>query len=148
LELTDATEALAWLEAERANLVAAVRQAATAPGVPSAAAVRLANALVGFFLQCGYWHDWQEVNQTALAVARQTGDRAGEAIVLCDLGGMLVRRGDQEQAVAHFEEVLAIYRELGDRAGHAATLTNLGDLRVRQGRHQGATTSRCRRRPC
>jgi hypothetical protein len=36
VELADAATALDWLDAERANLLAAVRQAAATPGVPAA----------------------------------------------------------------------------------------------------------------
>jgi NB-ARC domain len=66
LEFADSQAALAWLEAERANLLAAVRQAATSPGVPGELAIQLAQALFGFFSVRGYWDDWAQVNQTAL----------------------------------------------------------------------------------
>jgi hypothetical protein len=76
LEFTDETAALDWLEAERANLLAAVQQAAATPGVPAAITMQLSQALFGFFLVHSYWQDWVRVNQTALGIARRVGDRA------------------------------------------------------------------------
>lgn len=49
LEFAGDTAALGWLEAERANLLAAVEQVAATPGVPAEVAIELAQALFGFF---------------------------------------------------------------------------------------------------
>jgi DNA-binding SARP family transcriptional activator/Tfp pilus assembly protein PilF len=138
LELADDQAALAWLEAERANLLAAVRQAAASPDVPDAVPIQLAHALQGFFWIRNYWQDWAQVNQTALAVARGSGDRAAEAQALNNLGVVHWRQGQYAQALACNQRSLAIFRELGDRRGQGASLSNLGIAAERQGRYDEA----------
>jgi tetratricopeptide (TPR) repeat protein len=138
LEFADEKEALGWLEAERANLLAAVQQAAATPGVPATIAVQLSQALFGFFLVHSYWQDWVRVNQTALGVARRVGDRAAQAQAHNDLGVGHLRQGRYEQALACLQESLAIYRELEDRRGQAASLGNLGLVYEWQGRYEQA----------
>ena len=78
--------ALGWLDAERANLLAAVRPAATTPGVPAEMAVQLATPCSPSS-RCGATpQDWVQVNQTALGIARRLGDRAAQAQAHNDLG--------------------------------------------------------------
>jgi DNA-binding SARP family transcriptional activator/Tfp pilus assembly protein PilF len=138
LEFTDDTAALGWLEAERANLLAAVQQAAATLGVPATIAVQLAQALYGFFLVHSYWQDWEQVNQTAVLAARRVGDRAGEAQAHNDLGVAYWRLGRYDQALACHQQSLAIRRELGDCHGQAASLGNLGLVHEQQGRYDQA----------
>jgi hypothetical protein len=78
-EFADDQWALRWLEAERDNLLAAVRQAATTPGVPVEMAFQLAQGLHGFFLVRNYWEDWVQASQTALRAARRVGDLGAQA---------------------------------------------------------------------
>ena len=78
LGFADATAALEWLEAERANLLAAVQQA-TAPGVPGELAVQLAQGLFGYLSVRSDRGDLVRVSQIALGAARRAGDRAGQA---------------------------------------------------------------------
>jgi DNA-binding SARP family transcriptional activator/tetratricopeptide (TPR) repeat protein len=136
LELPDEHSALAWLEAERANLLAAIQQAATTPGIPNELATQLAHALFGFLWVRGHWDDWVRVSQLALAAARRTGDRAAQAHAHNDLGLAHYRQGRYEQALACHQEGLAIFRELRDRRGQAASLNNLGIVYEEQGRYQ------------
>ena len=77
VEFADDTAALAWSEAERPNLLAAVQQAAATPGVPDEIATQLAHGLYGFFVVRGHQQDWVQANQVALGVARRgvTGPR-------------------------------------------------------------------------
>jgi len=139
LTFRDDHAALGWLDAERANLVAAVEQAATsAPGVPDEIAVQLAHALYAFFLMRGHWDDWAQVNQIALGVARGKGDLIGQAQVHSDLGVRYWRRGRYEDAVACLQESLTIRRSVGDRPGQAASLANLGLVHQSQGRYEQA----------
>jgi DNA-binding SARP family transcriptional activator/tetratricopeptide (TPR) repeat protein len=127
LAFADTAAALDWLEAERANLVAAVQQiAGTADGVPPALAVQLAQALFGFFRVRGYWTEAAQVNEVALEVAVARGDRAAEAAVRIDLGAAWGQLERYPQARACLAEAIAGHRELGDRPGLAAGLVNLG----------------------
>jgi DNA-binding SARP family transcriptional activator/tetratricopeptide (TPR) repeat protein len=138
LELADDTAALSWLEAERANLLAAVQQAAATPGVPAAMAIQLAQALFGFYLVRNYCEDWVLVNQAALDAACRMGDRAARAQAHNDLGVANTRLGRYEQAEACHHQALAIRRELGDRHGQAASLSNVSAIHAWQGRHAEA----------
>jgi DNA-binding SARP family transcriptional activator/tetratricopeptide (TPR) repeat protein len=128
LALADEAAALEWLDAERDNLMAAVQQAVSTPGVPAAIAVQLAHALFGFFSIRAHWDDWAHVNQVALDTARRLGDRAGEAHAATDLAFVWWLRGRFGEANALYEQGLAITRELGDRHGEAAALAGLGDV--------------------
>ena len=133
LELADAATALDWLDTERANLLAAIRQAAATPGVPAEITIQLAQALFGYFSVRSHWRDWVQVNQTALGIARRLGDLAAQAQAHNDLGLGHSRPGRFREALACHQQSLAIRRELGDQQGQAASLGNLGTLHAWQG---------------
>lgn len=136
LEFADAGAALAWLEAERANLLAAVIRAASAD--LHTAVLQLAPATFVFFLQRGYWLDCVRLNRTALAVAEKCGDRLAQAQALCDLGGAFEFQGRSDDALGCISRSLDIHREIGNEGGQAALLNNLGVVHSRQGRHDEA----------
>jgi len=139
LEFGNDQAALQWLDAERANLVAAVAQAATSgSGVLEEMAAQLAHTLYGFFMVRGHWSDWAQVNQIALDIARANGDRPGQAQVHNDRGVRYWRLGRYEQALACLQESLAIRRQLDDLPGQAACLVNLGLVYQWQGRYDQA----------
>jgi DNA-binding SARP family transcriptional activator len=137
LDLADAERALAWLDAERANLVAAVGQAAAA-GLPGVPAAQLAHALFAFFQVRGDWDECARVNEVAMASARRAGDRGGEALAGTDLGVAHEHQGRHDRALARHQASLAAFRQLGDLDGQVATLSNLGNLRDSQGRYDDA----------
>ncbi len=85
-------QAVAWLEAERANLHAAAGYAA-ASGRPLHA-VLLPAAMDGFLDARGYWDQGLTLHQAALAAARQAGDRPAQACALLLLAGMQVMTED------------------------------------------------------
>jgi DNA-binding SARP family transcriptional activator/tetratricopeptide (TPR) repeat protein len=130
--------AMAWLEAERANLVAAVAQAAV--GVAPGVAGQLAASLFGFFDIRGYWDDWERVNQLALQAARACQDVRGEAQAWRDLGAVAWRRFRLDEATSHLQRSLELRRRLGDRHGEAQTLNNLGLVLIAGRRYQDATS--------
>jgi tetratricopeptide (TPR) repeat protein len=65
--------------------------------------------------------------EQALAIARETGDREGEAADLGNLGNCYADLGQIPRAIELCEQALAIARETGDRQGEAADLGNLGN---------------------
>jgi tetratricopeptide (TPR) repeat protein len=119
-----AEDALAWYDSERANLVAATRQAAAA-GL-QAIAWRLPASLFSVFSRRGNWADCIATNRIALDSARAAGDRRGEAWVLNTLGEALALTRDPE-GLTLLEESLAIRREIGDRTGEAQAANNVAD---------------------
>jgi DNA-binding SARP family transcriptional activator len=117
-----AEQALGWYELERANLVAATREAA-ARGLHDIA-WKLPVSAMNFFMLHGYRADWMITHRIALASARSLADRKGEGWVLNSLG---VLYGEQhaDDAVGYFEQALAIYRAIGDQRGQAQAANNL-----------------------
>jgi tetratricopeptide (TPR) repeat protein len=65
--------------------------------------------------------------EQALAIARETGDRANETAGLTSLGLCYYYLGEIPRAIDLFEQVLAIARETGDRASETAGLGNLAN---------------------
>ena len=120
--------ALAWLESERPNLLAAVHQVAADPALPAAAATSLARALFAFFHVRGYLNDWVEVNEAARAVARRAGDPIAEAHASRDLGAAFEVRGEYSKALTCLGGALDRYAAAGDRPGEAACLNGLGTV--------------------
>jgi tetratricopeptide (TPR) repeat protein len=141
-QLPDLRAALAWLEAERENLMAAVSQAASlAPGIPVELAGQLARALHGFFSVGSYWDDCIAANQTALRLALRTGDAVTQAYAHNDLGVAYEALGRYQEATTSHHQSLALSRARGDRKGQAASLGNLGRVYQRLGRYQEAIGS-------
>ncbi len=69
------------------------------------------------------WIAWLE---TALAIAREIGNRRGEGAHLGNLGLAYFSLGQRERAIEHHEQALAIAREISDRRGEGNRLGNLG----------------------
>jgi tetratricopeptide (TPR) repeat protein len=67
-------------------------------------------------------------------IRRETGDRAGEARTLDNLGIAYERLGRYGEAVTYHEAAVAIRRAIGDRAGEAESVGNLGFVYSRLGR--------------
>ncbi len=68
----------------------------------------------------------QQRAQQALQLARQDGDRSGEAAARVNLGSVERQRGRYDQAVLEFERAVAITREISDQPGYASAQANLG----------------------
>jgi len=138
LAFASATQALDWCELERANLVAATRQAA-AYGLHDIAWKLAVAAAVGFDRQ-GHRTEWLTTHQVALASARELADKRAEARVLNSIGMVLsLQRNDE--ALQYFEQATAICREIGDRAGQAQAANNLGFHYRLLGRHKEAVAA-------
>ena len=131
LSFPAAAPALAWCEAERANLVAATRQAASY-GMHDIA-WKLPVAALSFFNRRACWSEWIATHQIGLASARLAGDPAGEASVLDSLG-MVYGRLRMPDTFSCYEKALSIRYELGDELGAAKTTNNLADSLLRQQR--------------
>ncbi|MFK3733386.1 tetratricopeptide repeat protein [Streptomyces sp. NPDC088090] len=119
----DRAEALAWLDAERANLIAAVHQATA--HVPEVV-VRLTSTPSVYLHERRRFHDALILNGHAVEAARRLDDRTGEAFALGHLGlaSRELRRFDE--AIDQLGRVVDLYRELGDRYNEATALSGLG----------------------
>ena len=138
VEFGDRAEALDWLETERANLSAAVRQAAAGPDAEIA--WQLTTALFGFFDLRGPWDEWEQVNQLALEAAQRRGEIRGEAQVRRELGAIAWRRFKLEEATGHLSRSLELWRLVADLHGEAQTLNSLGLVLTARGCHHDAAT--------
>jgi DNA-binding SARP family transcriptional activator/predicted negative regulator of RcsB-dependent stress response len=117
-------EALDWYDAERANLIAASRQAAQS-GLHDVA-WRLPTALFPVFNRRDNWSDCIASHRIALDSARLDGNRLAEGWASANLGQALARLRDKE-ALGHLEQALATRRELGDDRGAAQATLGLAD---------------------
>jgi DNA-binding SARP family transcriptional activator/Tfp pilus assembly protein PilF len=128
------TELLAFLDAERENMVAVVRHA-TEQGY-DVTAWHLTYLLAGYFEFRGHWSDRVEICRWGLRAAQRVGDPFAEGLMRSSLGVACceVRRFDE--ALEHLREALALSHDSGDSRGlgtaHnniAVALTGLGKLR-------------------
>jgi DNA-binding winged helix-turn-helix (wHTH) protein/tetratricopeptide (TPR) repeat protein len=76
----------------------------------------------------------RELFERALALARGTGNRRGEAAVLVNLAVLDNRAGDAAGAGLRLREGLDAAREAGDGSLEGSTLANLGATEANQGR--------------
>jgi tetratricopeptide (TPR) repeat protein len=74
----------------------------------------------------GLWRDFADLAEQCLAWAQAYGDQRNEAILLNELGYMHNALGDQQQALAYYEQAFPLFRQVGDKVGEAATLNNIG----------------------
>jgi tetratricopeptide (TPR) repeat protein/DNA-binding XRE family transcriptional regulator len=132
-------QAAAWLETERANLHAATDYAAS-HGRPEHA-IAIPAAISGFLAYRGYGDQSAALHQTALAAARQAGDRLGEADTLDGLGVLQGDVGDYPAAAASLARAVALYGDAGDLPGQAHALNQLAYLHVLTADYPAAAAS-------
>lgn len=126
----DPARALGWLQAELANLVAAVQHAGRHGW--SRHAIRLA-ADLSRYLYGGHLTEAVAMHTAALAAARLDGDQAAEAGALNELGMICQYQARYPAAAEYLDRALTLYREIGDHSGEAAAMINLGGICFRLG---------------
>lgn len=115
------TDALAWLEAELPNLVAAVHQAARDGRARTACL--LADGLRGYFFGRGLGSQWLDVAGTARAVAATDGEAAAAELSLAEAYWSL---GRYPAAVEHNTLAVALARRAAWADAESTALGNLG----------------------
>jgi DNA-binding SARP family transcriptional activator/tetratricopeptide (TPR) repeat protein/DNA-binding XRE family transcriptional regulator len=130
-EFADSTAALAWLNAERANLVALV--ALLAQQDKADAALRLSDRLAGYFRMTSNSVDWQVV---ATAVRRAVSDDVPIAVACAELhlGTLRSMQTRYEAAAGHFAACADRARRAGWVAGEAVALNNQAGVYWQLGR--------------
>jgi tetratricopeptide (TPR) repeat protein len=134
--MADAAAALAWLDAERPNLVAVCAYTA-AEGWPGHT-IWLSTILFRYLDAGAHFPDALSIHADAMDAASETGDAAAGAYACANLGVIHMRQGRYEQAAERYQEALARFSKTGDRVGEARTLTHLGLVNWRQGRYDEA----------
>lgn len=125
---TAARSDLAWLRAERANLLACLDYAAGA-GWP-AQVVSLTTAMAALLRRDGPWPQAERLHAAAVQAARGLGDRAALARCLLELAVVRRLTSNHLSASQDLSAALDIHRALGDRVGEAAALLELSHLRT------------------
>ncbi|MEV0385446.1 BTAD domain-containing putative transcriptional regulator [Nonomuraea sp. NPDC050643] len=129
---------LAWIEAERAGIVAGVRQCAS---------LRLdelcwdwAMSAMNLFETRSCHDEWRATHETALHSARMSGDIRGQAAMLNGLARLHFAQDDLTGCGRALEEALDLFDKAEDRHGHALALVNMAELHRLQGRNADALT--------
>lgn len=132
----DREAALAWFEAERGTLTAAVQLAADLES--DALCWHLATSLLTFFYLRSYWSDWVGTHRTALAAATRAGDLRGQAAMLRGLGNVYGDLHRLPESIAAHRRAQRLLVELDDQLGQAWNLNNLAVAQVELGRYAEA----------
>jgi tetratricopeptide (TPR) repeat protein len=125
LTFASAQAANTWLEAERENLIATVRQDAEA-GLPTLAWL-LADAASGVFRQRQRSHEWISTAHIGLAAAERDGNPYGLVAMHECLARGYAARADQRTAIRHYREALSAATSLGWLEAEISALENLGN---------------------
>ncbi|MER6362551.1 tetratricopeptide repeat protein [Kitasatospora sp. NPDC001527] len=119
-------EALAWLAAERANLVAAVHTAHAAGRYETAQHL---TSHLSFYLNLRRrLDDHLDIARIALAAAHDSRDPRGEASAWIELGLALQALRRFEEAEAAHRTALTQHQSLGDHQGEATARSNIGNV--------------------
>ncbi len=96
------------------------------------------NNMAGMYQTTGRPQAALRLYQQALSIAREMGDRAGEATTLNNMAAVYYMIDCPQDALRLFEQALSIIKEVGDRAGEATTLNNMANVYGEMGRPQEA----------
>jgi tetratricopeptide (TPR) repeat protein len=112
VEPSDRRQALAWLVAERATLMAAMKSAER--NGFEAHAFRFVEAIHMFLRTRSLSHDLLTAERLALDVAKRRRDRHGQALALCGTAAALVDLGRPEEALPLLDDALDLAARVGD----------------------------------
>jgi DNA-binding SARP family transcriptional activator len=129
----DRAQARAWLAAEHANLVAALRLPGTDRQV-----WQLAWALTTYLDRQGHWTDLAAAGQAALVAARRLGELTGQAWAQTVIARSHLRRGGNAAVRIHLEQARDLYAKAGSETGLAGVQLHYTDLCNRGGDYAGA----------
>lgn len=114
---------LAWSDRERTAILSAIRHGAQLGW--DELCWDLAATAVTLFEPRGYLDDWATAAEQALNLVRDTGNRRGEAALLCALGSREIGQQTCGRARARCERAERLFADIGDRHGHALALRYL-----------------------
>jgi tetratricopeptide (TPR) repeat protein/DNA-binding SARP family transcriptional activator len=131
--LSDPAAALAWLDGELPNVLAAAKHA-TDHDRP-AHLLHLSTILHLHLRNHGPYDDAESLHQQALTAARATGHEAAELEALNGLGHIRRAQGRHEPATDHFGQALRLARATGHQAAELDALLGLAHMYRLRGRH-------------
>ncbi|HKS45046.1 MAG TPA: hypothetical protein VJT49_07985 [Amycolatopsis sp.] len=121
-DLPDQPAAVAWLEAELSNLLAAAEYAANCG--PHEFSWLLADLLRGFFMVRGHTEEWAAATTIGRRAAEDQGDLVANAAMHNSLTTLHVTASRLDEAVEHSARALELSRQASWRGGEAAALAN------------------------
>ena len=125
------TQALAWLDWHRQNLMSVLRHCARRE--LHRIVWQLADAMWPLFLRLRYIEDRREAHTLAVAAARADGDRAAEGSLLLSLASGLSAHEKYPEAAECCDQAAAVYRQLDDPRGLAQAFDTRAKIHVRLG---------------
>jgi tetratricopeptide (TPR) repeat protein len=128
IAFADSADALAWLDIEMPNLLAALRRAAA--WGPEPAVWYLTDSVIRFFHHHGRREEWLELAPALLRVAKGHA----EAMIHQSLGGTYFREGRHKEGIHHTTEAARAGRACGWRECEASAVANLGSMLEWSGR--------------
>ena len=131
-EFADREAALAWLEAERVNLITAGRLALD-QGWPELA-WHFSDVIWPLLLYRKHYRDRRAIDEVGVEAARRWGNARAEAEMLRRLGRTLTRSQDYEEAERHLRQAVDRFADAGDRRGVADAEEMLATLYRDSGR--------------
>ncbi|MEV6596800.1 tetratricopeptide repeat protein [Actinoplanes sp. NPDC051346] len=134
--LDTAARSLAWLNAERANLVA-VAVHAERHGLP-AHTTALTLVLLRYVEAGGHHDEATTLHTHALRAAEQLGDTRQQAHLETNFAVILAQQGRYPQAELRLRHAADLAAKISDPVAQARALGNLGHLHERQGRYAEA----------
>ncbi|MEV8436114.1 tetratricopeptide repeat protein [Actinosynnema sp. NPDC051121] len=124
MPLTSRHHAMAWLEAERANLMSLMRQALSDPALDDLG-VLFVQALQSGFNEWGVSEKWEENLHLAREITRRKGELAKQAFVVQCIARS-VTCYDLQNGVELYSEAISLARAAGDHTSELPSLINLG----------------------
>ncbi|GAA0957290.1 AfsR/SARP family transcriptional regulator [Virgisporangium aurantiacum] len=129
---TDRGGARSWLDAERANLVAAC--VTLAEKGPRSLAWRLAGALRRYLARHGHFTDYLTASTAGFDAANREGDEQAQAWLYHSLAHVRHSQGRQGEAIAYLRRSLELSRRSGWHEGEISAYGNLGVVYGETGR--------------
>lgn len=130
-EFETADDARAWLRAEYANLIAAIRHAASSGNTEPAA--RLPLAMMSFFEFDSRFDDGIAMYLIGLDAAALSGNKRAEAVLCNNIGILHSVRRAYDDGERWFQRALPAWREISDEHGEGQALINLAGVYVGRG---------------
>ncbi|WP_406301588.1 tetratricopeptide repeat protein [Streptomyces sp. NBC_00885] len=131
----DPHDARAWLDTERANLVAVTLAAARRRSPHARRLAALSHTVLGWFgMPTALASIWTAMRDVAVT----DHDLPGQADSFRGLGDAERMRGSWADAQANYLRAREIYEDLGDRRGQAGVMWGLAEVARTQGRHADA----------
>ncbi|MDC0771085.1 tetratricopeptide repeat protein [Streptomyces sp. HD] len=141
---TNRAQALAWLDAERAGLVAAVQWADEERHAENA--VRLAERMAEYLSWRRYFDDWITTARAAWEAVHRAGDPGSEADACNRLGVALREASRTREAIDALTRSRDLCQAVGDSLGEAMAWGNLGLAMGEAGRVREAVNAHTRAR--